>query len=224
MPGCDNYDPKFDSPTGLDERIKPPTHKAHIRKLMKTTKGKLIQLMALYAKATPGPWRARTQDSGKRQVVSGGDPPTAGVALCGLDLGEEWPATVNATLIAEMHEALPDLVSDLNEAREKLEAAAQDVLTVMSDKNAIRSDVAAREEELTRFKVSMSDAVHALQQREKRLRELVEESLGLVDTLSANVQDQTRSAVRDPISNAVATDYIRRCHDVLTALDGKKKA
>jgi hypothetical protein len=67
------------------------------------------RLRDLLSKATPGPWRSRTQED-KVQVVAGDDPPSAGVAKCGLNLGDDWPATVNGALIAEARNALPALL------------------------------------------------------------------------------------------------------------------
>ena len=46
--------------------------------------------------------------------------------------------------------------------------------------------------------------------RSAALRALVEESMGIVDTLNANLQGQTNPKIRDPLSYAVATEYIRR--------------
>ena len=54
-------------------------------------------------------------------------------------------------------------------------------------------------------------------ERVRELRELVDESVRIVDTLNANIQRQTSGGVLDPISYAIATQYIARARSAIAA-------
>jgi len=70
---------------------------------------------------------------------------------------------------------------------------------------------------------SAESALAAERARGERLRELLEESINIVDMFNAHVQDPISGEVLDPISNAIATQYIARARAALAIPDAAEE-
>ena len=104
----------------------------------KLTEEKIAELRALCEKATPGPWVAGRPDMAT--IVDGIDskwiyaPNDQYCAVASGRIDGEWDEVMaNAQLIAAARTALPDLLSDLEEARRERDALQKQLEAAYGD-------------------------------------------------------------------------------------------